>query len=245
MSNSSHIHVSDTGELRRIVIDRPDKANALSTDMVRALEAAFVTAAASHVRAIVVSSEGKNFCAGGDLAELRSGQRSEQYGALCTMIRAVAERTVPLITVTHGKILGAGCVFLALGDIVLAAEDSVIGIPEIHFGMYPVLVHHLLLERLPYSLVFQLCIGARTLTARDALELGLATETLPSADFVRRTAERIDYYTQRIDALEVGRKLQLPKFGGNLYQRTREAEALFDRNLAVPAVQALLQEWQQ
>ena len=240
---SAEVLVHDEGELRHIILNRPAKANALSIDMVRAIERAFRTPAAG-TRAFVVSGEGgKGFCAGGDIGELRSGRRSEQYQALCDLIAAIFRRDLPLITVVHGNTLGAACIFSALSDIVLAAEETVIGIPEMHFGMYPALVHLLLLERLPSPLVYQLCIGARSLTAAEALALGLVTEIIPSAGFSAGVKARLVFYTQRIDALNTGRALRHLEHDGELIERARRAETLVVANLESGKVQELLGEW--
>ncbi len=240
---SEHVRVEDVGGLRRVAIDRPRKANALSTEMVYALEEAFIKPAPLGVQAIHVSAAGKDFSAGGDLAELKSGRRSEQYGAICSLVAAVHARTLPLFVELHGKTLGAALLFPILADVVVAADSTMLGIPEVQFGMYPVLVHQLLLERLPYPLVFQLCIGARSLTAEEALSLGLVTEIGLTADFARHAAERTEYYRQRIDAVLAGRKLRSVEFGGGLLERTRKSEAPFALNLAAPSVQILLETW--
>lgn len=241
---SADLRVQDGGGLRHIVLDRPAKANALSIDMVRAAEQAFLAPVSSEIHAFLVSGVGeKGFCAGGDLGELRSGQRAEQYAAMCDLIRAIAGRTLPLLTVVHGKTLGAACIFSTLSDVVLAAEDTVIGVPEMHFGMYPALVHSLLLECLPSSLVYQICLGARSLSAAEAFALGLVTEILPMESFRHQSDARITHYLERIDAIRAGRELRRLEKGLGLHARSLKAEALVIANLEAPTVQHLLASW--
>ena len=240
---TDHVEVRDADGLRRVRLNRPDKANALSIDMLHALRAAFDVPAGSGLRAIHVSSAITAFCGGGDLSDLRSGRREEQYEAFCTLIEAMARRTLPLITEVNGTALGAAFLFPVLSDVVLAADTAVFGIPELRFGMYPALVHQLLIERLPYPLVFQMCIGARSLSAAEAQSLGLVTELVPADGFAAAAAERTKYYLRRIDAIEAGRALRLPEYGGDLVTRARLSAAALDRNLAAPAAQTLLRAW--
>ena len=240
---TDHVEIHDVDGVRRVRLNRPGKANALSINMLHALRAAFTVPAGSGLRAIHVSSAGRDFCGGGDLSELRSGRQEEQYETFCALVEALSQRTLPLITEVHGTALGAAFLFPVLSDVVLAADTAVFGIPELKFGMYPALVHQVLIERLPYPLVFQLCIGARSLPAAEALSLGLVTELILADDFVSAAAARTEYYLQRIDAIEAGRALRLPEYQGDLATRARRSAAALDRNLTAPAAQRLLAAW--
>lgn len=125
-----------------LVLARPDKLNALGfglgsnrDEIVRALQQAD---ADPEVGAILISAEGRAFCAGGDLSGLPPGEgpeRDEKVIAEVDRFHAAVRHTVkPVIAAVQGVCLGAGLGFLAQCDLVLAGDDARFGLPEGRFG---------------------------------------------------------------------------------------------------------------
>ncbi|ERJ37735.1 MULTISPECIES: enoyl-CoA hydratase/isomerase family protein [Burkholderia] len=235
------IVVQDRDCLRYVTIAREARANALSISMLRSLADAVTSAGqTAGVEAVVLAAAGTgNFCAGADMSELKTHRR-EQYDALRRTIDALARRPVPVISILHGKTLGAGCLLPALSDVVIAPDDAVLGFPEMRFGMYPALLHAVLVERLPATLVSALCVGARFLSAHDALVLGLVTEVLPAVDFALSSRERLAFYAARVPAIRLGREMLTGTAACDLGERVDRAEQIIERNLALPDVDAML-----
>lgn len=196
-----------------LCLARPQKANALTAEMMLALgHAASRAGQAEQPPVLLIRSEApRAFCAGADIAEFSAGrdQLVLQERALLAMIGAFSTTTAPIVAVAQGRASGAGAVLLALADVVIASEDLVIAAPEMRFGMYPVIVEAVLQSRLPSGLASQLCLGGRHLSAMAACEQGLVTEVLPAADFGSRSNERVDYFLQRTVGLGIARRARL------------------------------------
>lgn len=235
------IEVTDRDRARHATLRRAARANALSITMLTALTQAIASVGdANAIDAIVLSAAGApNFCSGADVAELKT-HPGEQYAALRGLIAALDECPLPLICVLHGKTLGAGCLLPALSDVVIASADAVLGFPEMRFGMYPALIHAVLAQKFPPSLVHAMCVGERVLSARDAWSVGLVTELIEADVFETTLQERTGFYVTRSAAILYGREMTQVSRGQTLLARVAQAEGIIGRNLAEPEVAALL-----
>ncbi|EIF32999.1 enoyl-CoA hydratase/carnithine racemase [Burkholderia sp. Ch1-1] len=234
------VDVIDQDRVRYLTIRRESRANALSIAMLGTLADAIATASRGNaIDMIVLQAEGANFCAGADMGELKTHRR-EQYAALRALLAALDARDVPMLCVLRGKTLGAGCMLPALADAVIAPGDAMLGFPEMRFGMYPSLIHAVLAQKLPVPLVHAICVGARFLDAREASAIGLLTDVLDAQDFTTLAHERVAFYAARTAALRYGREMLHESADEMLLARVDRAERLIDRNLAEPAVGAML-----
>jgi len=133
---SQSIKVERGEAVTRIIIDRPEKLNALSASMMATIAEA-VECTATPV--LVISGNGdKTFCAGADIGEFSTGADAlaRQETAPLHMIAALARSPSLTITLAHGRVMGAGGILTTLSDVVLARDDLSLGFPEIRFGMY-------------------------------------------------------------------------------------------------------------
>ena len=131
---------SEPGRIWRIMLDRPDARNALSEPMLEELGKALGDAAVSpDARLVVLSGEGKHFCAGADLGELDSDTRgpggARYERAFEEVLSAIADHPLPLMAVVQGAALGAGCQITVACDLAVAATDASIGIPSSKLGI--------------------------------------------------------------------------------------------------------------
>ena len=130
--------IADTAA--RITLNRPDKRNALSLEMMLALEAALREAsAAPGVRAIVIAGNGPAFSAGHDLAEM-VGRETSFYQELfdeCTrLMTLIHELPQPVIARVHGVATAAGCQLVASCDLAIAAEQATFATPGVRIGLF-------------------------------------------------------------------------------------------------------------
>ncbi len=235
--------VRDDGDLRRITLNRPEKINALDTAMLRALADAVEGAPAAGAALVVIDGVGpRGFCAGGDVAEMGRGADAfaAQEEALRAAMQALHASAVPVITVAHGKTLGAGCIVACLSDLVLGSDGVQFGFPEMRFGLYPAFVHAALTERLPAALAFQILIAGRMLNATEAYGFGFLTEILPAEGFGDAVEARIAHYRDRLDALAVGRRILRMEDRPSMAEKTRRLAPLLAENHAAPSVRRLL-----
>lgn len=210
MSARILVSVSPHG-VGRVTLNRPGKVNALGREMMLDLAAALRSLDGDRsVRLIVIEGRGeKGFCAGADIVEFAGGDEAlqGQEQALIELILVLSSVAAPRLAVVHGRTLGAGGIIAALCDVVLAADNLSFGFPEVRFGMYPVIVHAVLLEKLPEVIAWQLCATGRLLPATEAQALGLVSEVLSGTPPSSAVDERIAFYAERAEVLELGKRL--------------------------------------
>lgn len=231
------VTVAEAGGVRRIRIDRPGKANALSAAMMAELAAA-IAAPGSAALAVIEGAGPRGFCAGADIGEFirGAGNLARQEEGLRAIVEACLSSPRPLVAAIHGRTLGAGVLIAALCDVVLAADDLAFGLPEIRFNMYPVLVHAVLEEKVSPATAFQMCAGGRLVDAAEARALGLVTDILPAAGFAAGVEPRLAFYRDNAEALSIGRRARQVLKPSDLPARMDRLAPLMHENFHRPGV---------
>ena len=186
--DSPRVRVEVRDHLAHVVLVRADKMNAVDTDMARAIVAAGeALAARSDVRAVVMSGEGRGFCAGLDVASFaefagtdpearvmpRTHGDANLYQQLCLIWR---ELPVPVIAALHGVAFGAGFQLAIAADIRIAHPQTRLAIMEAKWGLVPDMAGMVLLPQLIRSDVLRLMTyTAEPVEAAQALDWGLVT----------------------------------------------------------------------
>jgi enoyl-CoA hydratase/carnithine racemase len=174
-----------------ISLNRPERMNAVTTELARQLEHALCELSADPtVNVIVIRGAGRNFCAGGDVAEverLRSvGPESlrtlfDAFRQACDVISTVG---VPVVAAVEGVAMAGGFELIQAADIVLVSDDAKIADSHINFGMIP---GGGSTQRLPRLVGRQIALGlllsGDCLRGPDAVRLGLAYRTFAPGDF--------------------------------------------------------------
>ena len=184
----ARVSVEYKDHIAHVTLTRGDKMNALDDAMVKAIIAAGQEVAASDARAVVLSGEGKSFCAGLDLMSFaqmgkvdpeawlmeRSHEDANEMQEVAMVWRRVP---VPVIAALQGAAYGGG-LQLALGaDIRIAAQDAKLSVMEMKWGIVPDMGGMVLLPRLLRSdILRRLTYTAETVAAAQALDWGLVTE---------------------------------------------------------------------
>lgn len=187
-----------------LTLNRPDKRNALSGDLVDALHGALGEVAGNPaVRVVAIRGAGRDFCAGADLAELEkiagmgpeeSLADAQRMGDLFVALRTLDR---PVVAVVHGKALAGGAGLATACDLVLAREDAVFGYPEVHLGFVPAMVMTILRRKVGESRAFELVARGRRIDAGEAAQLGLVNHVFPEAAF----PEAVDAFLQELAVL--------------------------------------------
>jgi enoyl-CoA hydratase/carnithine racemase len=174
---SSILESERSGRVLRIVLNRPEKRNALNADMcrqlVRTLEIAQNDPA---VGAILLSARGSSFCAGMDLSEVGSGESEELNLAHEQLFTAGARLVKPIVAAVEGPALGGGMGLVANCHVVVASEGATFGLTEIRLGLWPFLVFRAVAAALGERRTTSLALTARILHAAEARDLGLIDE---------------------------------------------------------------------
>jgi len=173
-----------------LTLNRPDKRNAIDEAMVGALldrlEAADL---AAGVRVIALRGAGTDFCSGADLTELlasadqspdTNAASAERLGAVFSALRSTPK---PVVAVVHGRAFAGGCGLATACDMVLARDDALFGYPEVQRGFVPAMVMAMLHRAVGEKAAFDLVATGRSLTAQEALGLGLITRVIPADRF--------------------------------------------------------------
>lgn len=178
-----------------VTLNRPDKRNAIDSEMVGALSAELERAELDQdVAVVVIRGAGKDFCAGADLAELlasvdqtlqQNNADAARLGAVFTSLRSLPK---PVVAVVHGRALAGGCGLAGACDMVLAHEDAVFGYPEIQRGFVPAMVMAMLTRSVGEKVAFDLVATGRLLSASAAMDIGLVSRVVGAASFDEEVA---------------------------------------------------------
>jgi enoyl-CoA hydratase len=159
-------------------LNRPHAANAMNTAMGEALLRAWRDLAAdASLRAVVMTGEGKAFCAGADLKErhgMSDAAWSEQHVMFEAMARAQLALPVPIIAAVNGAAMGGGCEMMLACDFAWASPAARFGLPEAKLGFIPGLGGPALLVRaVGERAAIELLTTGRYIGAEEALTMGL------------------------------------------------------------------------
>ncbi|HEV2751504.1 MAG TPA: enoyl-CoA hydratase/isomerase family protein [Gemmatimonadales bacterium] len=184
------------GGVLTATLNRPDKKNAIDTPMIDALlhmlERADLDAA---VRVVAVRGAGSDFCAGMDLHELlASADKSVDENRRAALHFAqifvrMRQLPKPVVAVVRGRALAGGCGLANACDLVLAAESSKFGYPEVQRGFVPAIVMTLLKRAVGEKIAFDLAATGRIVEAPEAAGLGLVSRVYEDSDFDDQVGE--------------------------------------------------------
>jgi methylglutaconyl-CoA hydratase len=175
--------------LTTITLNRPDKRNALSVQLMEELHEAVLAASQEpQRRVLILRGNGPAFCAGLDLREASIPGGSERSAhALADLYKAIC--LCPLITIAaaQGAVLGGGVGLLSACDLVVAADNVQIGFPEVRRGLVAALVTALVRRQLSDRVLRELVLLGQTLSAAEALAINLVNRVVPAARLMDET----------------------------------------------------------
>ncbi|MSQ25572.1 MAG: enoyl-CoA hydratase/isomerase family protein [Dehalococcoidia bacterium] len=171
------------GRVVLITMDRPEKLNAMSLEMIEEMAAAWARLEQdAAARAAVLTGAGRAFCAGLDMKDIAEGKLAASVLQTVTANRfSPRSQSKPVVGAINGAALGAGLDFVAMDcDLLLAAEEATFGMPEVMAGMAS-LGSPFAWAGVPRALAMELFLTGDPITARRAFEGGLVNRVLPAA----------------------------------------------------------------
>ena len=189
------------GNVAVIRLNRPDKLNALNIELGRGLVHALLHASQDNsVRAVVLTGAGRGFCAGGDLElirDLRKRNASDELKVLLEagkeMCLAIATMTKPVIAAVNGPAAGGGMNLALAADMRIASDQASFAESFAKVGLYPDFGGTYFLPRIVGpALSAELFYTAETLSAEDALRLGIVNRVFPADKFEEETQKIVD-----------------------------------------------------
>lgn len=191
---SGPVAVAVSGGVATITIDRPERRNAINPEVVRGLGDALRRAEdADSVRVAVLTGAGdKAFCAGGDLggmaADSQVGRHREraEVGELFARMRA---SRLPIVARVNGHALAGGFGLMLACDLVVAADDAQLGMPEIDIGLWPFMITAIVQRDLPRKVALELMLTGRRVPAAEGERWGFVNRVVPRAELDAAVAE--------------------------------------------------------
>ena len=183
------------GEIATITLNRPDKRNAISVQMIEELVAALGAAESGPARVVIITGAGKAFCAGMDLEGLRAiatqspREHLEDSQRMASMFLGIYSFPKPLIAAVNGAAIAGGCGIATLADFTLAVPEAKFGYTEVKIGFIPALVSVFLRRQVGEKIARDLLLSGRIIDAAEALRLGLVTDVAPAESLITRATE--------------------------------------------------------
>lgn len=178
-----------------ITLNRPDKRNAISAQMIAELQTALDEIEKNHVRVVVITGSGKAFCAGMDLemlaaiAQQSAQENQEDSKRIAKMFRRIWSFPRPMIAAVNGYALAGGCGIATLCDFTLAVPEAKFGYTEVKIGFLPAIVSVFLTRQIGEKRARDLLLTGRLVDAQEARDFGLVTEIVEPDKLMERTSE--------------------------------------------------------
>lgn len=196
MTGFRYIALASSDGVGVITLDRPEKRNALSFDLIAELKVAFERYENDEqINVIILRANGPSFCAGADIADLQKLQSYsfEENLADSNHLKELFLRIYTLkkvvIAQVQGHALAGGCGLVTVCDFAFAVPDAKFGFPEVKIGFIPAIVMIFLLRKVGEARVKQLLLSGDTFSANQAMQTGLVFEIIESENLEARVME--------------------------------------------------------
>jgi enoyl-CoA hydratase/carnithine racemase len=174
------------GPVMWLTINREERRNAVSADVLAGMSAALVRANQDRaVRAVVITGAGtRAFCAGADLQSGKSFKfdYSEPYVGFANLFRQARQSTVPLVARVNGACMAGGMGIMGMCDMAVSSPTAIFGLPEVKVGLFPAQVLSVLGKLLPRRVLAEMCLTGEPLTAEQALQYDLVNHVSADLD---------------------------------------------------------------
>jgi methylglutaconyl-CoA hydratase len=181
---------SADGSVARVMLNRPEKRNALNDAMVNGLTNALRAAEQDQaIRVVLITGAGKDFCSGADLSALQKisvaslSENVEDAGLLMDLFLMIRRASVPVIAAVQGRALAGGCGLATACDLVLACASARFGYPEVKIGFVPAMVMAILRRNVSEKRAFELIARGAEIGADEARQIGLINQVFPDDSF--------------------------------------------------------------
>jgi methylglutaconyl-CoA hydratase len=187
--------VETTGQVATITLNRPEKRNAISIQMIAELLSALDDLEKTRTRVVILTGAGTAFCAGMDLEMLQAiarqsaSENQDDSRRIAKMLRKIWSYTKPLIAAVNGHALAGGCGIATLCDFTLAVPEAKFGYTEVRIGFLPAIVSVFLTRQIGEKRCRDLLLTGRLIEASEAKEFGLINEIVAPEVLMDRARE--------------------------------------------------------
>jgi enoyl-CoA hydratase/carnithine racemase len=171
------------GAIETISLWNPERRNAIGPQMTSELLYALEDARASDdVRVVVLTGEGKAFCAGGDFAQMTGGGDANALpskGDYADLLLARTRFEKPVIARVNGHAMGGGLGLVAASTFAIASSEAQLGTPEINVGLFPMMIMAVLARIVPRRRLLSMMLRGEKMSAAEAEKIGLCDAVAP------------------------------------------------------------------
>ena len=184
-----------TDHIATLTLNRPDKRNAISYELIDDLLRALEEVRQSPARILILTGAGKAFSSGMDLDNLKAliGRTPEQNlqdsRTMVSLFRSLYEFPKPTIAAVNGAAIAGGTGLALLCDFTLAVPEAKFGYTEVRIGFVPAIVSTFLLRQIGEKIARDLLLTGRIFDAEEALRMGLLKEIVPAEELMDRARE--------------------------------------------------------
>lgn len=240
------VNLASSGRIATLALNRPDARNSLSLDLIDALLARMTELEKrSDLSVLIVTGEGKAFCAGMDLKAVLSDPvlPAKLLSGLATFCLRL--RRLPMVTLAkvNGAAIGGGCGLATVCDIAITHADSKMGFPEVDLGVCPAVVAPWLVRKVGAGRARHILLSGGLMSGLRAFEVGIVNQVVPTREDLDKA---VDEAAARLatggpNALRATKGL-LNELDGSLDDEIgRKAAELSARVLATPEARAMLE----
>jgi len=186
------------GEVLHIYFNRPQVHNAFNATMIAELDEALTRANQDKsLRVIVLSGQGKSFCAGADLNWMKEiihysfQQNLEESLQLAEVLYKLYDLPKPTVAMVNGTAIGGGTGFISACDIAVASEGAKFGLSEVKIGLVPAAISPYVIRRIGEAKAREYFLTGKRISAVKAWEIGLINEVVPKDNLREKVNEII------------------------------------------------------
>ncbi len=223
MARMEEVRYQVDGPVARVTIDRPERRNAMSFQVMAELGEAFAAARADDgVRVVVLTGAGdRAFCAGADLSGIGSqvgpAGMHDARGRVAELFRGLWELGKPTVARVRGWCLAGGFGLALACDFVIASDDSTFGTPEIDIGLWPYMITVPLVRSMPPKVALELMMTGRRVKADEAARIGFLNRVVPP--------EELDHAVDELVATIAAKSPVVVRWGRDSFYRVLDMPA--------------------
>ena len=220
--SSDSILRTDNGAITILTLNRPAQYNALSLEVLENMLSHLKEIAASEtIKVVVIAANGKAFCPGHDLKEMKANRTKEfgdkLFGKCSEMMIAIRKLPQPVIAMVQGIATAAGCQLVATCDLAVAVERAKFGVSGINMGLFCSTPSVALSRNILPKQAMEMLLTGEFITAERAKELGLINRVVLTEDLEAETMKLAQVIASKAPAaIRIGKDMFYNQLGMNL-----------------------------
>lgn len=199
MGNYNTIKIKINNNVAEITLNRPDVHNAFNNELI----GEFLTLlneleGQEGLRVIIITGEGKSFCAGADINWMREvinysfSENLRESNRLAELLHKLYNFPIPTIARVNGAAIGGGCGFVSACDIAIAWDDATFSLSEVKIGLIPACICPFVINRLGESKTREMFLTGKRIHGKEAERIGLVNYSVPLATLDEKVSEYVN-----------------------------------------------------